>query len=248
MTLRDNILFGKPYHEKKYRKVLDACALLPDLKILTGGDMTEIGEKVSTHTIRSTHLWRIDSPILIIWMSLLSFWGASGVVFHLFNFLMKFVKANRIATDWDATFCGVASRAILFAYVLWKGRRAYMGPPGVLGIWGEGLSIFWELWSSANYFRGAGKQAHTFGDLGSTAKSKKKLKISGFHFICFFKCRWLLGGLWEMSVTAVISPVLPKDEKCQIYQEIGGCYTGLIWSYLFTKFSFNLKLAMDQSV
>ena len=46
MTLRDNILFGKPYHEKKYRKVLEACALLPDLQILAGGDMTEIGEKV----------------------------------------------------------------------------------------------------------------------------------------------------------------------------------------------------------
>ena len=44
------------------------------------------------------------------------------------------------------------------------------GPPGVLGIWGEGLFIFKELGSTANYFRGAGEQAHTFGDLGSTAK------------------------------------------------------------------------------
>ena len=44
------------------------------------------------------------------------------------------------------------------------------GPPGVLGIWGEGLFIFRELGSTANYFRGAGEQAHTFADLGSTAK------------------------------------------------------------------------------
>ena len=44
------------------------------------------------------------------------------------------------------------------------------GPPGVLGIWGEGLFIFRELGSTANYFRGAGEQAYTFGDLGSTAK------------------------------------------------------------------------------
>ena len=43
-------------------------------------------------------------------------------------------------------------------------------PPGVLGIWGEGLFIFRELGSTANYFRGAGEQAHTFGDIGSTAK------------------------------------------------------------------------------
>ena len=43
-------------------------------------------------------------------------------------------------------------------------------PPGVLGIWGEGLFIFRELGSTANYLRGAGEQAYTFGDLGSTAK------------------------------------------------------------------------------
>ena len=43
-------------------------------------------------------------------------------------------------------------------------------PPGVFGIWGEGLFIFRELGSTANYFRGAGEQAYTFGDLGSTAK------------------------------------------------------------------------------
>lgn len=45
-TLRDNILFGKPYVEQKYRCVLEACALTPDLEVLPGGDQTEIGEKV----------------------------------------------------------------------------------------------------------------------------------------------------------------------------------------------------------
>ena len=49
-----------------------------------------------------------------------------------------------------------------------------IGPPGILGIWGEGLFIFRELGSTANYFRGATEQAHTFGDLGSTAKKLKK--------------------------------------------------------------------------
>ncbi|KAJ8283939.1 hypothetical protein COCON_G00027890 [Conger conger] len=44
-TLRDNILFGNPYNEQKYRGVLDACALTPDLEMLPGGDQTEIGEK-----------------------------------------------------------------------------------------------------------------------------------------------------------------------------------------------------------
>ena len=45
-----------------------------------------------------------------------------------------------------------------------------MGPPGVLGIWGEWLFIFSELGSTGNYFRGSREQAHNFGDLGSPAK------------------------------------------------------------------------------
>ena len=44
-TVRDNILFGEPYDELKYREVLHACALIKDLEIMEGGDLTEIGEK-----------------------------------------------------------------------------------------------------------------------------------------------------------------------------------------------------------
>lgn len=44
-TLRDNILFGKPYDKDRYEKILEACALKTDLEILPGGDETEIGEK-----------------------------------------------------------------------------------------------------------------------------------------------------------------------------------------------------------
>ena len=42
--------------------------------------------------------------------------------------------------------------------------------PGVLGIWGEGLFIYRELGALLIILRGAGEQAHTLGDLGSTAK------------------------------------------------------------------------------
>ncbi|KAJ2863548.1 hypothetical protein GGH94_003542, partial [Coemansia aciculifera] len=44
-TLRSNILFGLKYDESFYNRVVDACALRPDLEMLTAGDMTEIGEK-----------------------------------------------------------------------------------------------------------------------------------------------------------------------------------------------------------
>ncbi len=66
-TLKNNILFGKKFNNDMYNKVIigpiiknfnddlnflpiflqviDACALIPDLDILSGGDETEIGEK-----------------------------------------------------------------------------------------------------------------------------------------------------------------------------------------------------------
>ncbi len=44
-TLRDNVLFGSEFDQEKYDRVLEACALLPDLELLGAGDLTEIGEK-----------------------------------------------------------------------------------------------------------------------------------------------------------------------------------------------------------
>jgi ATP-binding cassette, subfamily C (CFTR/MRP), member 1 len=44
-TVRDNILFGKPFNKKQYEEVITACALKSDLEMLPGGDQTEIGEK-----------------------------------------------------------------------------------------------------------------------------------------------------------------------------------------------------------
>ena len=45
-TLRDNITFYNAYDCAAYYKVINACALMPDLDVLPAGDQTEIGEKV----------------------------------------------------------------------------------------------------------------------------------------------------------------------------------------------------------
>ncbi|XP_038064145.1 multidrug resistance-associated protein 1-like [Patiria miniata] len=44
-TLRSNVMFGAPMHETEYQRVIEGCALAPDLEILPAGDLTEIGEK-----------------------------------------------------------------------------------------------------------------------------------------------------------------------------------------------------------
>ncbi|KAI9925528.1 hypothetical protein MW887_005909 [Aspergillus wentii] len=44
MSIRDNILFSSPYDEQRYKRVLDACALLPDLSNFKHGDLSFVGE------------------------------------------------------------------------------------------------------------------------------------------------------------------------------------------------------------
>jgi ABC-type multidrug transport system fused ATPase/permease subunit len=44
-TVRDNILFGKPYEPEWYDTVVTACQLRRDMEILPNGDATEIGER-----------------------------------------------------------------------------------------------------------------------------------------------------------------------------------------------------------
>ncbi|KAF8183977.1 ABC protein [Pholiota molesta] len=44
-SLRDNIIFGQPFEEGKYWRVIETACLLHDLELLPDGDLTEIGEK-----------------------------------------------------------------------------------------------------------------------------------------------------------------------------------------------------------
>ncbi|KAG5359320.1 Oligomycin resistance ATP-dependent permease YOR1 [Yarrowia sp. E02] len=44
-TIRDNILFGQPFDQALYDKVVHVCALERDFEILPGGDATEVGER-----------------------------------------------------------------------------------------------------------------------------------------------------------------------------------------------------------
>ena len=44
-TIKENILFGSPYEEERYKDVVECSALSPDLDMLEDGDETEIGAR-----------------------------------------------------------------------------------------------------------------------------------------------------------------------------------------------------------
>jgi ABC-type multidrug transport system fused ATPase/permease subunit len=45
LSIKENILFGQPYNEARYKKVIYQCGLKRDLTLFDAGDLTEIGEK-----------------------------------------------------------------------------------------------------------------------------------------------------------------------------------------------------------
>ena len=57
--LKDNIVFGKVWSEYHYNRTISGCALEPDLKILPAGDMTEIGEKVSSRNYLCSSFYKL---------------------------------------------------------------------------------------------------------------------------------------------------------------------------------------------
>ena len=44
-TIKQNVIFASPYHEERYQRVLEACALKRDLEVFENGDSTLVGEK-----------------------------------------------------------------------------------------------------------------------------------------------------------------------------------------------------------
>ena len=42
---QDNIVFGAPFDEERYNKVIRQCGLQRDLELFEAGDKTEVGEK-----------------------------------------------------------------------------------------------------------------------------------------------------------------------------------------------------------
>uniref|UniRef100_A0A673APH7 ATP-binding cassette, sub-family C (CFTR/MRP), member 9 n=1 Tax=Sphaeramia orbicularis TaxID=375764 RepID=A0A673APH7_9TELE len=55
-TVEENITFGSPFNKQRYKAVIDACSLQPDIDLLPFGDQTEIGERDDPFSALDIHL------------------------------------------------------------------------------------------------------------------------------------------------------------------------------------------------
>ncbi|KAK9696612.1 ABC transporter transmembrane region [Popillia japonica] len=54
-TVRENILFGQPWNEGRYKQVITVCALQKDFTLLPNGDLSIVGEKGTTSILDDAH-------------------------------------------------------------------------------------------------------------------------------------------------------------------------------------------------
>jgi len=96
-TVRDNILFGKPMDETKYKQVLFACCLERDLEIFEFGDLTEIGEaginlsggqrqriSLARAVYSDADVYLLDSPL-----SAVDYYTCNHIFYYCFKRMLK---------------------------------------------------------------------------------------------------------------------------------------------------------------
>ncbi|CAG2221076.1 ABCC3 [Mytilus edulis] len=67
MTIKENILFGKQYDEKRYNMIIDCCCLKPDLKVYLQGINLSGGQKQRVNVARAVYadadIYLLDDPL-----------------------------------------------------------------------------------------------------------------------------------------------------------------------------------------
>jgi len=134
MTIRDNILFGSEFDDKKYVQTLMACQLESDLENLAAGDMTEIGERginlsggqrarvsLARAVYRTPDVILMDDPI-----SALDAIVRKKIFNQVFNGLLK--GKTRILVTHSIDFVPLADRVVFIK----EGRIDAVGTPNEL--------------------------------------------------------------------------------------------------------------------
>ncbi|XP_070536210.1 ATP-binding cassette sub-family C member 8-like [Ptychodera flava] len=146
-SFKDNILFGNDMNFKRYRKVIEVCALQPDIDILPGGDMTEIGEKginlsggqkqrvsLARALYSNSALVIMDDPLSALDVHVGSHIMERGIM----NFLMKEGRTVILVTH-QVQYLKYADKVIIME----DGRVINQGNPNEIG--NQDLELFHSL-------------------------------------------------------------------------------------------------------
>ena len=81
LSVKDNIMFGRPYKEKRYKKTIEACELQHDLDMFPDGGLTEVGERNVYNTAFSSQTTPSTEKYLILGLKIITlmFQGCAGV-------------------------------------------------------------------------------------------------------------------------------------------------------------------------
>ncbi|KAH6925075.1 hypothetical protein HPB50_000297 [Hyalomma asiaticum] len=110
MSVRDNILFGKPLHYGKYMQIMTACGLLDDMDHLAAGDLTEVGEK-STMDLYLSAI-RMENPWFLL--ASVSFIIRAAAVGAYLLWVKQWANSNDSSRDWVTGIAGLCASDVFF--------------------------------------------------------------------------------------------------------------------------------------
>ncbi|CAJ0967195.1 unnamed protein product [Ranitomeya imitator] len=176
-TFKENVLFGRPLDKDWYDNVIQACALLPDLKILSGGENTEIGEKginlsggqkqrisIARAVYRNCDVYLLDDPLSAV---------DAHVGQHLFehvlgpNGLLK--GKTRVLVTHGVSFLPQVDNIIVMA----DGRISEVGTYAELLDKNGDFADFLQTYALTGEQEGSHIESKVLGDKGKATEDKK---------------------------------------------------------------------------
>ncbi|XP_030339197.1 multidrug resistance-associated protein 1 isoform X2 [Strigops habroptila] len=160
-TLQDNIIFGREMNESRYKRVIEACALLPDIEILPAGDKTEIGEKTRvlvTHAIN--YLPQMDTILVM----------SDGEISEMGSY-QELLKQDRAFAEFLRTYANAEQSMENSDTNSPSGKEGKPVENGILVNEAPGKLMHRQLSNSSTYSRDTGKSQHH----SSTAELQKPL-------------------------------------------------------------------------
>ncbi|GBM02676.1 Multidrug resistance-associated protein 7 [Araneus ventricosus] len=201
-TVQENILFGKTLNILKYRKVLEACALLDDLELLPHGDRTEVGDKgvtlsggqkariaLARAVYQDFDVYLLDDPLSAV---------DTHVAEHIFsNCIMGILKDKaRIMCTHKVQFAEKAD----YLMVLSEGKVINYAPPNQ-ALQFYSLNEGEDIEDEEKADRSILSDATSFETSLSVTLVQKEEKEEGVIQLKVYKAYWLaVGSLLSMSV------------------------------------------------